>query len=244
MKQMDETIRIKHFERTCRTLRTQIKSMQESHRFTVSQISHEIRNPVTMINSSLQIIEKEHPEVQDFTLWKETMEDMQYLRRLLDELSSYNNGGALHLKPIQTEEWMNQTMASFDLVNTSEKISFSYYAESPLPVISADPIKLRQAFINLLRNALEALPCEGNVSLTVSSQEGCVCIEVTDNGCGIPKEHMETLFEPFITHKPTGTGLGLAITKRIIEAHRGSISCVSEEGVGTAFTVLLPISSS
>lgn len=243
MKQMDETIKTKQFEQTCHTLRKQIKSMQEFHRFTVSQISHEIRNPVTMINSSLQIIEKEHPEVQNFSLWKETMEDMQYLRSLLDELSSYNNGNTLRLKPIETEEWLNQTMASFDLVNTSDKISFSFYAESPLPVISADPIKLRQAIINLLTNALEALPCQGNISLTVSSQKGYVCIEVADNGCGIPKEYMKTLFDPFITHKNTGTGLGLAIAKRIIEAHHGTISCVSEEGTGTAFTVLLPISS-
>ena len=76
-------------------LESKIQQLEAEHRFVLSRISHEIRNPVTLINSSLHIIEQEHPEVQEFTFWKETKEDLAYLRKLLDELSSYNNSDRL-----------------------------------------------------------------------------------------------------------------------------------------------------
>lgn len=245
MKQYDERSKIRQLENTCQSLQKQMKTMQESHKIAVSQISHELRNPVTLINSSLQIIEKEHPEVLHFSLWRETMEDMQYLRRLLDELSSYNNGNALNTEKIATEEWLRQIASSFyEMLNASNEISFSYYIASPLPVILGDPIKLRQALFNLLRNAQESLSPGGDICLTAYLKQGDLYIEIQDTGCGIPREHMATLFEPFVTHKTGGTGLGLAITKRIIESHHGEISCFSIEGQGTVLTVRLPISAS
>ena len=70
--------------------------IKEEQRFCLSKISHEVRNPVTLINSSLQLIEQQHPEVKTFAFWKETMEDLSFLRTLLDELSSFNNGDILH----------------------------------------------------------------------------------------------------------------------------------------------------
>ncbi len=245
MRQMDNASKFRRLELACQSLRREIKDMETSHRFAVSRISHEIRNPVTLIYSSLQIIEKEHPEVQTFSLWKETMADMEYLRHLLDELSSYNNGDALHKEPIPTYEWLEQIVSSFsEVINASGEISFSHYIETPLPSIWGDPIKLKQALLNLLRNAQEALSPGGDICLTATLEQNHLCIEIRDTGCGIPEEYMATLFEPFITHKESGTGLGLAITKRIIETHHGTITCTSIPQEGTVFTVRLPISSS
>lgn len=245
MSQIDNASKIKQLEQACESLHKEIEALEAAHRFAVSKISHEIRNPVTLIYSSLQIIEKEHPEVQDFSLWKETMDDMQYLRRLLDELSSYNTGDALNKEPISTHEWLRQIAASFsEVINATNEISFTYYIETPLPEIMGDPIKLKQALFNLLRNAHEALAPGGDIFLTATQEQQYLCIEIRDTGCGIPKEYMKTLFDPFITHKNGGTGLGLAITKRIIETHDGSITCSSSQEQGTAFTVRLPISSS
>lgn len=244
MRQMDNASKFRRLELACQSLRREIKDMEASHRFAVSKISHEIRNPVTLIYSSLQIIEKEHPEVQTFSLWKETMEDMEYLRHLLDELSSFNNGDALQKEPLPTQKWLEQIVSTFsEVVNASREISFSCYIETPLPPIWGDPIKLRQALMNLLRNAQEALSPGGDIFLTATLEQEYLCIEIRDTGCGIPEEYMATLFEPFITHKTGGTGLGLAITKRIIETHQGTITCTSVPNEGTVFTVRLPISS-
>lgn len=244
MNALDKTSLTKDLERTCKTLLEQVHALEETHKLAISQISHEIRNPVTLINSSLQIIEKEHPEVKDYALWTETRRDMQYLCQLLEELSAYNNGTTLNIAPIKTEEWLNEMAASFQTLNASQNISFSYYIETPLPCLMGDALKLRQALFNLIRNAYESLSETGDVSFIITMYRQKLCIEIRDTGCGIPDEDMADLFKPFITHKAEGSGLGLAIAKRIIDAHNGRISCFSQKGVGTVFTVLLPISSS
>lgn len=244
MNALDQKSITNDLERTCKTLLEQVHAMEETHKLAISQISHEIRNPVTLINSSLQLIEKEHPEVKKYALWTETIKDMHYLCQLLDELSAYNNGTTLNIAPIQTEEWLNEMAASFETLNASKNISFSYYIETPLPCLIGDALKLRQAFFNLIRNSYEALSDTGDISFIITMHRKKLCIEIRDTGCGISDEDMIDLFKPFVTHKAGGSGLGLAIAKRIIDAHNGHISCFSQKGVGTVFTVLLPISSS
>lgn len=217
------------------------KSQLDDLTFTISQISHEIRNPVTMINSYLQLIEKEHPEVNSFIFWKETKEDMKYLRELLDNLSTYNNSNTLNITRIHSENFIKSICTSVTAAFSTENYQFSWQNETPLPDIYGDPVKLRQALTNLLRNAFESLPDKGHVRLAAKSCDSDLQITVSDNGCGISPEHMSDLFEPFVTHKKNGTGLGLAITKRIITSHRGQLNVSSEPGKGTFFTIRLPM---
>lgn len=217
-----------------------LKKTIEEQKFAISQISHEIRNPVTLINSSLKLIEKQHPEVQSFAYWKDMMQDMEYLLCLLDEVSSFNNSMLLKRERINTSQWLTDFASSlFCMIPHS--VHFSFHIPPMLPPLTADPVKLRRALSNLLRNGFEALEKEGEVLLTASADGQSLSLCVSDTGCGIPEEYMDTLYQPFVTHKAGGTGLGLSITKRIVEAHDGSLSLKTAPGVGTSFTIRLPL---
>ena len=113
-----------------------------------------------------------------------------------------------------------------------------------LPHIQADPSQLQQVFINLFNNAAEAMKGRGTIALTTRTMDNqWVEIKISDTGCGIPEENLNKLFTPFYTTKVQGkgTGLGLSIVYGIIKIHRGQISVQSEVGLGTTFTVTLPI---
>lgn len=217
-----------------------LKKIIEEQKITIAQISHEVRNPVTLINSSLKLIEKQHPEVRDFAFWKDTMQDMDYLLRLLDEVSSYNNGNLLHPEVLDTSRWLTDFASSLGCT-IPETFRFSFQIDEDLPPLSADPLKLRRALENLIRNGFEALEEEGEVSFKASADAQNLCICISDTGCGIPEKYLDTLYQPFVTHKTDGTGLGLAITKRIIEAHQGILTLETAPKKGSAFTILLPI---
>ncbi|MGN0359961.1 MAG: sensor histidine kinase [Hominisplanchenecus sp.] len=217
-----------------------LKKIIEEQKIAISQISHEVRNPITLINSSLQLIEKQHPEVRDFLFWEDTMRDMKYLLRLLEELSNYNNSEKTNPKLLDAGRWLTEVYSSLSSLS-SESFRFSFRLPEDLPAFYADPIKLRQAISNLIRNGFEALEGDGEVTLSASADEQWMRIRIADTGCGIPEEYMDTLFQPFVTHKQDGTGLGLSITKRIIEAHKGKLLIETIPEKGTAFTILLPL---
>ena len=172
----------------------------KSHQMDISTISHEIRNPLTLVYSTLQLIESQHPEVLEFAHWSELHQDIEYMKLLLEDLSSYNNGERLDLAPLSTGSFFRRIALSFASSIIDTDIEFTSYIPEDLPVLSADSVKLRQA-----------------------------------------PEDQEHIFEPFITHKVDGTGLGLAITRRIIQAHHGTITLRSARYAGTVFILTLPI---
>jgi signal transduction histidine kinase len=222
-----------------------LEKIIEEQKIAISQISHEVRNPVTLINSSLKLIEQQHPEVMSFDFWQDTRNDCDYLLRLLNEVSCYNNSMTLREEKLNTSLWLTE-FAIARKARTMAPFRFLYEIPKSLPSLAADPVKLRQALENLIRNAFESLEQEGTVSLRafLSDQGDALCITVSDNGCGIPAEYMDTLFEPFATHKQDGTGLGLAITHRIVEAHGGQLLVDTTPGEGTRFTMKIPFFAS
>ena len=107
--------------------------------------------------------------------------------------------------------------------------------------VRADREMLRQVLLNIIGNGYQAMPDGGRLAVHAAQVDGAVELRVTDTGVGMSAEAKDRLFEPFFTTKPRGVGLGLAVTKRIVEAHQGTINATSEEGSGTEFTVLLPV---
>lgn len=207
----------------------------------LSKIFHEIKNPLTLINSSLQLIESEHPEVTEFHYWNQTMKDLQNLRFLLDDLSSLQKGNQRNLTTIHLFDFTEDLLESMEgffaehgmsLILDCDQLDLDFYADS---------LKLRQAIVNLLKNAAESSESGNSIRLRFQVEATNLHIFVEDHGCGISPEHMAHIFEPFHTTKSYGTGLGLPIVKKIIESHQGSISVQSEYGKGTCFHIQLPL---
>ncbi len=165
---------------------------------------------------------------------------MTHLLNLLEDVSHYNNSMLLHPELLNTSHWLKEVTASLNFL-LPKPFHFSSHIPQDLPEIHADSTKLRQALHNLIRNGFESLEGDGTVSLAASADGRYLSIRISDTGCGIPAEYIDSLFQPFTTHKPNGTGLGLAITKRIIEAHHGQLLLETEPGTGTCFTILLPL---
>ncbi len=220
-----------------------ISQLLENHHTTVSMIAHEIRNPLTLVSSSLQIIEKQHPEVKKFNNWEQTMEDIQFMCSLLNDLSSFNNSSTLHHSVFSIEQLIKNVAVSFaiSLDADGSDIEFTSRVVPGMGDFTGDKIKLEEVLLNLLRNAREAVSKDGRISLSAARQKETVIILCQDNGCGIPANIIETIFDPFVTYKENGTGLGLSSSKQIIEAHGGSINVESAPETGTVFTVTLPV---
>lgn len=217
------------------------QALEKDHISSLSKISHEIRNPVTLINSFLQMLAADHPEVRTWRYWNDIMENMQFLRDLLNELSTYNNARNLHKSEINPYRLLSSVIESVRPSLREKQIDIQLDKESAVPSFFLDATKLREALLNLIRNAMEAMAGGGKITCTISSDGDKVFIQVIDNGPGIPEEYLSTIFDTFVTHKKDGTGLGLSIVKSITEAHGGKITVYSKEGMGTEFTLSFPI---
>lgn len=219
----------------------QLLALTEQHRFALQKISHEIRNPVTLISSFLQLVESEHPEVTHFKYWDQIMENMDFLKKLLDEISDYNRSTVIHVETINLYHMLENIVLDMAPTLSKRGIQLKLHKRSALPPLNADSVKLRQAFHNLIRNSAEAINKNGTISIDIYYKNESIIITFADDGPGIPQEYLSTIFDPFVTHKKEGTGLGLAITKNIISAHNGTIIAESQEGSGAIFTLSLPI---
>lgn len=171
------------------------------------------------------------------------MEDVRFMCDLLNELSSFNNSSTLHHSVFSIEKLLKNIAVSFaiSLDAADSHIEFSSKIIPGMGDFTGDKIKLEEVFLNLLQNAKDAVGAEGRISLSAERRNDTIIICCQDNGCGIPEDQIETIFDPFVTYKENGTGLGLSSAKRITEAHGGTIQAESSSESGTVFTVTLPV---
>ena len=219
----------------------QIQVSEES--LELSKMFHEIKNPLALINSSLQLIESDHPEVKTFRFWNQTMKDVQSLRQLIDELSSFQKSSVLNKTLINLFDFTEDLLDAAEAFFLEREIPFVLENEIDDLDFVADDVKLRQALINLLKNAAESSDTGSAVELHTRVDSDSLIFSIKDHGCGIPDEQFQHLLEPFHTTKPYGTGLGLPIVKRIIDAHHGRFTFHSVCGAGTTVELVLPIAS-
>lgn len=218
------------------------KQQKQEFHFTLSKFSHEIRNPLALISSELQMMAGSHPEVRDFSEWNDILDNIDHIRCLLDELSGYQNAERLSLTETDFILCLDSILNSFRPALDYLGITLKTCIPCSHPPLNLDQTKIRQAFLNLLRNAQESIqnPHTGVIQVTASAVPGGFSVSIRDNGCGMTASQMEKIFCPFVTYKPGGTGLGLAVTRQIIEAHHGTLTVTSTPGKGSCFTVFLP----
>ncbi len=185
--------------------------------------------------------------------------DLDYLKSDINELLSETSDGISRVREIvlSLKEFSHVGENRWEIANIHEGIDstlnivhneIKYKAVvtknyGQIEDIQCIPSQLNQVFMNFLVNAAHAIEDNGEINITTSQQGDRVTIQISDNGCGIPKDKQAKIFDPFFTTKPVGkgTGLGLSLSYKIIEKHHGSIDLISEEGKGTTFIISLPV---
>lgn len=208
----------------------------------LAMIIHEVRNPLTTIEMGLRYAQKMlHSDVDQQRL-DLALDESQRLKQLLTEILTYAKPQVLQCTEFNVAHFFEHLLLQIqDLPEAAER-QINYVNHSPHLVVMADTNKLKQVFLNLFRNALEAIAPQETVSCSIShnSQGNCVCICIHNGGTPIPPEILPYLATPFYSTKPYGSGLGLAISQRIITAHRGELEIISSHS-GTTVSVYLPI---
>ena len=162
-----------------------LNKKQDEFHLILSRFSHEIRNPIALINSEIQMIEDTHPEVVSFDYWNDITANLEYTKELLNNLSDYNNAHKLERKRTAFTAYLKDIISSIQPTYQYLGITLKTDISPSLPALFIDPVKLKQALLNLLRNAAEAISsADGKVKLCAFSSDQRVHIVITDNGCG------------------------------------------------------------
>ncbi len=208
----------------------------------VAEITHEIKNPLMMIGGFARQLIRKTKDDKSLKKLNIIMNEVSRLEALLRELREFYLPGALKTEKIDIVRLLRRV---YDLVKDDcegKNIRIELKAEKKPVMIKGDRGKLEQLFLNLVKNATEAMKSGGNLSVESKLSGNLVEITISDDGCGIPRDYQEKVFSPFFTTKRQGSGLGLSISKNIIENQEGSsLTLKSEEGKGTNFRVTMPI---
>ena len=206
-------------------------------------IAHEIRNQLTILGYA-EVIRMAVPENKQVAQYVQNILDTRNrILSIVDEIRQFakNQAQSYTKLPVSLTNVVNTALSIIGYDREAKKRTFVRDFQVA-PVLTMNPDKIIQVVINLVRNAVQATAENGTITVIISANDSRALIDITDNGCGIPPEQQELIWQPFFTTKgEAGTGLGLDICRRIIEGHHGRISCRSEVGVGTTFTIELPL---
>ncbi len=215
-----------------------------------SMIAHDLRNPLSSVKMSLQILGKQNQKKEESEELKDiALAQVHYMEEILEDMLQYSRPDALKPEWLDINKLLDMAVAlTGKAINErNAKITTNYAAQ--LPTLHGDPNKLRQVFSNLIMNALQAMDNTGilpevdiQTSLELYDNEPRVRVEICDNGPGINGTEADKLFEPFFTTRTKGTGLGLAIVKRLLEQHHGAVQLLPGEKGGIRAVVILPTS--
>ncbi|WNG58686.1 PAS domain-containing protein [Archangium gephyra] len=232
-------------------LRLRLNERMASIGMLAAGVAHEINNPLAFVSSNLGFIGTELgrlalPEEDGQELMEavnEAREGTERMRLIVESLRALSRGDAVNTHPLELHEVLeNSVHLAWGRLRGRGRLVRDY---GDLPEVLGNSVQLAQVFTNLLINAAHALPRSGGEIHLVTRLHGTsqAMVEVRDNGCGIPVEHLERIFEPFFTTKPVGegTGLGLSISHDIIRGLGGTLFVDSVVGQGSTFRVLLPL---
>jgi PAS domain S-box-containing protein len=207
--------------------------------------AHEVRNPINNISTGVQLIAsrlgKDHPQ---FEALERIQKECLRLNQLMGDVLAFARPLELKIEPLDLTDVLQRLLARWEPRFRQAGIECHTSFSPDTPRAAADPRTLEQIIVNLITNAVQAMTDGGTLSVTLGPARGSpgpmVELKIADTGPGIPPEVRDRIFDPFFTTKKDGTGLGLAITRRILSAHKGTISLESYPDAGTVFTVQIP----
>ncbi|MEE9442270.1 MAG: GAF domain-containing protein [candidate division Zixibacteria bacterium] len=212
----------------------------------ISEISHDMRKPLTNIRGGLQIMRQRWPELAvESDMFKMAEEEVRRLNELVRELVDFSNPKKYQTERINIESILERAtqLVSRDMEMKEIKLETRYVEN--IPEIFANKNQIMEVFLNLIINAIDALDNKGTITILTShariNDRDMAKIDIIDTGCGIDSKDKVIIFDRYYTSKETGTGLGLAVVERIVSAHSGKIEVDSKKGKGTTFSIFLPI---
>ena len=226
-----------------RELRAQGEALLRSERLAAigriaAQITHEIRNPLSSISLNAEELGERAPAARE--LCDAIVREVDRLAGITEEYLRFARLPKPQVQRADVSEIVRDLLEFVRPELEASQVRLTASLSPELPRVLADVAQLRQLLLNLLRNAREAMPSGGSLSVLTRGGEGSVEVEVRDSGPGIPEDRLPRIFDPFFTTKERGTGLGLAMAQEIAQEHGGQLSCESLPGRGTSFTLRLP----
>ncbi|MBX3245944.1 MAG: HAMP domain-containing protein [Myxococcales bacterium] len=208
-----------------------------------AHVTHEVRNPLSSIGLNVEMLTDElgEGESEAHALLGAIQREIDRLTEITEEYLRLARLPAPRLEPEEIEDLLRSLVSFVDREMRAAKIDLDVRIDDDLPLVALDEGQLRQALLNLLRNAREAMPEGGTIRLRATQRGDGVAVVVEDEGGGIPEEMRDRIFDLFFTTKEQGSGLGLPLTQQIIVAHEGTIRCAEgTDGRGTRFELWLP----
>jgi len=206
-------------------------------------LAHELRNPLAGVNGAIEIV-AEHaqagtPQAEFAGI---AQKELRRLDDLVTRFLAYARPHPPALRLVESGRVVEQVVALLRPELERQGVSARVDPASAWPPLSVDPEQIQQVLLNVLLNAVQASPRGSTVRVHSRTEPRFLAIDVSDEGPGIPEEHLSQVFDPFFTTKPRGTGLGLAVSARIVNAHHGSIDARRNAEHGTTVSIRLPLS--
>ena len=211
-----------------------------------ASFAHEIRNPLSSMRMLAQMLmQKSEMSVEKHQQsLRYILEEIERIDTIVKGLMDFARPTALNRTQQPLTPVLQAVLALMEANLAHHQIQLVLDLSPVTPEVQFDSDKLKQAFMNVVLNAMEAMPQGGELRVSTFTKADHICIKVMDTGIGIPEEDLERIFEPFFTRKTKGTGLGLANVKRILEEHGGDVEIESRLGTGTTVLIWLPVSVS
>lgn len=222
----------------------------------VAGVAHEVRNPLGVIRASVQMIGQEVEEglvpagkdshlsgnvSAPAELTQVMLQEIDRLDSVVNALLDFGRPSESQFGPVEPSHVLNEVVLLTRQFAKQQRVEVATNYPEVLPDIWADEDRMKQVFVNLISNAIQAMPGGGSLHVGAAADDGYLRVTFTDTGVGITKEEQKRIFDPFHTTRAEGSGLGLSIVHRIVDAHKGFISVSSEAGKGSTFTIELPL---
>jgi len=209
-----------------------------------SQIAHELNNPIYGIMNTLELLKTEvPPESKRRRILELSLSETQRLAEMLRNMLSFSKPEEEKRRPVNINELVEGILLVMEKQMREANITLATFFDDGIPEVMASTNQMRQVMLNVIKNAKEAMPKGGTLTVRTARENNNVVIHIQDTGTGIPEGIRDRIFEAFFTTKSKvkGVGLGLSVCYGIIRDHGGEIKVESEEGKGTTFTIRLPI---
>ncbi|MFJ8268654.1 PAS domain S-box protein [Peribacillus asahii] len=201
--------------------------------------AHEVRNPLTSIKGLVQLVQQGIIKQEFFEV---ILDEFNRVEEIIKEFLNLAKPQEIQLRKSDLKKVLKDIATLLEPEAHLQNVQIYQQVEPNIPPIMCDPNQLKQVFINLIKNSIEAMPNGGSMNIQTIKEGPNVLISIIDNGVGINEERLRKLGEPFFSNKEKGTGLGLMLCFRIINQHKGSITFKSKENQGTTVEVRLPLS--